>query len=80
MGDRTMEAWSLHMVGSALLRVGKRDDLTFEQRTELVKNPALIPNAVEELLLGRAADILDHLRCVAAEMPLDDLEDGEWVL
>ena len=26
VGDRTMEAWSLHMVGSALLRVSKRDE------------------------------------------------------
>jgi len=26
VGDRTMEAWSLHMVGSALLRVEKRDE------------------------------------------------------
>jgi hypothetical protein len=26
VGDRTMEAWSLHMVGSALLRVRKRDE------------------------------------------------------
>jgi len=26
VGDRTMEAWSLHMVGSALLRVRRRDD------------------------------------------------------
>jgi predicted ATPase len=25
-GDRTMEAWALHMVGGALLRQGKRDD------------------------------------------------------
>jgi predicted ATPase/class 3 adenylate cyclase len=26
VGDRTMEAWSLHMVGSALLRTSKRDE------------------------------------------------------
>jgi predicted ATPase/class 3 adenylate cyclase len=26
VGDRTMEAWSLHMVGSAFLRVGRREE------------------------------------------------------
>src|SRR5205823_8344026 len=26
VGDRTMEAWSLHMLGSALIRVGKLDE------------------------------------------------------
>src|SRR5262247_1167608 len=35
---------------------------------------------LDEGLLRAAGDLLDHLWCVAAEVPLDDLEHGLWVL
>jgi tetratricopeptide (TPR) repeat protein len=35
VGDRTMEAWSLHMLGGALLRVGRRDEAATNLRHAL---------------------------------------------
>src|SRR5690348_11047911 len=35
---------------------------------------------LDELLLGRAAHLLHHLRRVAAEVPFQDLERAAWIL